>query len=125
MSGPVWRVLAADDDSTALLLTRAALKADDFLVTVVDDGEVALAEFRRNEFDIVLLDVEMPGLDGFEIGAAIREMRGPDFPIVLVTGRDDLAFVSHAQALAADYVAKPVDWQSLPGLLRRLLMSGR
>ncbi len=125
MSERVWRVLAADDDVSALLLTRAALVADDFIVTVVEDGEAALAEFRRNEFDIALLDVEMPGLDGFAICAAIRQMRGPDFPIVLVTGRDDLAFVAHAQSLAVDYVAKPVNWPSLPGLLRRLLTGGR
>lgn len=121
MSRTPWRVLVADDDPTAALLTRAALGGGDFALTLVDNGSAALAEFRRSPFDIALLDVEMPGLDGFAVCAAIRRSHGAGFPVVLVTGRGDQAFIERAHQLSADYLAKPVDWPSLPGLLRTLL----
>jgi DNA-binding response OmpR family regulator len=125
MNQPLWRVLVADDDPTVALLSRAALAGGDFVATVVDNGNDALAEFRRQPFDIVLLDVEMPGLDGFEVGAAIRASHGTGFPVVLVTGRSDPAFIAQALALAADYIAKPVNWPSLAGLLRAMLGAAR
>jgi two-component system response regulator MtrA len=121
MSRQPWRVLVADDDPTAALLTQAALAGSDFALTLADNGSDALAEFRRGSFDIALLDVEMPGLDGFEVGAAIRQSHGAAFPIVLVTGRSDPAFIERAHQLSADYIAKPVNWQALAGLLRTLL----
>lgn len=121
MSQGAWRVLVADDDPTVALLSQAALAGGDFVPTIVDNGRDALAEFRRQPFDIVLLDVEMPGLDGFEVGAAIRASHGAGFPVVLVTGRNDPAFIAQAQALSADYIAKPVNWPSLAGLLRTML----
>jgi DNA-binding response OmpR family regulator len=121
MSRAPWHVLVADDDPTVALLSRAALAGGDFVPTIVDNGADALVEFRQQAFDIALLDVEMPGLDGFEVCAAIRESHGAGFPVVLVTGRSDPAFIARAQTLAADYIAKPVNWQSLAGLLRSLL----
>lgn len=121
MNRGAWRVLVADDDPTVGLLSRAALAGGDFAPTIVDNGNDALAEFRRQPFDIVLLDVEMPGLDGFEVAAAIRASHGAGFPVVLVTGRSDPAFIAQAQALSADYIAKPVNWPSLAGLLRAML----
>jgi CheY-like chemotaxis protein len=118
--GP-WQVLVADDDPTVALLSRAALAGGNFVPTIVDNGSDALAEFGRQAFDIVLLDVEMPGLDGFEVAAAIRASHGAAFPVVLVTGRSDPAFLAQAQALSADYIAKPVNWQSLESFLRSML----
>jgi len=121
MSRAPWRVLVADDDPTAGLLMRAALAADDFQPTIVERGDLALAAFGEAPFDIVLLDVEMPGLDGFEVGAAIRRSHGAGFPVVLVSGRGDPDFVERAQALSAAVIAKPVNWSSLAGQLRALL----
>lgn len=121
MSRAPWRVLVADDDPTAALLMRAALAADDFLPSVVERGDLALAAFASAPFDIVLLDVEMPGLDGFEVCAAIRRSHGAGFPVVLVSGRGDPAFFEQAQALSAAVIAKPVNWSSLAEQLRTLL----
>lgn len=123
MSRPPWRILIADDDPTAALLFRAALSGDDFVLDMVDNGDDALALFRQTAFDAVLLDVEMPGLDGLEVCAAIRQAHGPVFPVFLVTGRGDEAFLARARALSAGYVAKPVDWASLPAMLRVALGS--
>ena len=116
-----WRVLAADDNPTAGLLMRAALGGGDFVLTLVDNGSDALAEFRRSPFDIALLDVEMPGLDGFEVGAAIRQTHGAGFPVVLVTGRSDPEFLARAGQLSASHLAKPVNWATLAEQLRTVL----
>jgi len=124
MSAMPWRVLVADDDPTAGLLMQAALGGGDFALTLVDNGSDALAEFQHASFDIALLDVEMPGLDGFEVCSAIRRTHGAGFPIVLVTGRRDAAFVEQASLLSASHLAKPVDWKSLAGFLRTLLSAG-
>ncbi len=86
-------------------------------------GDLAWAAFRAAPFDIALLDVEMPGLDGFEVCAVIRRSHGAGFPVVLVSGRDDPAFVERARALSAAVIAKPVNWSSLAGQLRGLLMA--
>ena len=125
MSRAPWRILVADDDPTAALLFRAALSGDDFQLEVAADGEDALAAFRRQPFDMALLDVEMPGLDGTAVCAAIRQTHGADFPVILVTGRNDPEFIGRAQALAAGYISKPVDWSSLPAMLRNLLEATR
>lgn len=121
MSRPPWRILVADDDPTAALLFRAALAGDDFFIALTADGDDALAIFRRQAFDAALLDVEMPGLDGLEVCAAIRQSHGPAFPVFLITGRGDDAFLHRVRALAACYVAKPLDWAALPGMLREAL----
>lgn len=105
MSRAPWRVMAADD----------------FQTSIIERGDLALEAFGHAPFDIVLLDVEMPGLDGFEVGTAIRRSHGAGFPVVLVSGRCDPEFVERAQALSAALIAKPVNWSSLAGQLRALL----
>jgi CheY-like chemotaxis protein len=125
MSAMPWRVLAADDDPTAGLLMQAALGGGDFVLTLVDNGNDALAELQRSSFDIALLDVEMPGRDGFEVCSAIRQTHGAGFPVVLVTGRSDPEFLERAGRLAAAHIAKPIDWTSLAGQLRSLLAADK
>jgi CheY-like chemotaxis protein len=118
-----WRVLFADDDPTAHLLVRAALGGPDFVLTLVDNGTEALAAFTASPFDIVLLDVEMPGLSGLEVCSAIRGTYGAGLPVALVTGRNDAVFLEQARQLSAVHLAKPVNWASLGGLLRSLLVT--
>lgn len=123
MSKQPWRILVADDDPTAALLFRAALSGDDFVLEVADNGTDALAIFRRQDFDLALLDVEMPGLDGTEVCAAIRQTHGAGFPVLLVTGRNDAEFLDRALTLSAGYIGKPIDWSSLQRTVRGLLES--
>lgn len=125
MSATPWRILAADDDPTAGLLMQAVLGGGDFVLTLVDNGNDALARFQASAFDIVLLDVEMPGRDGFEVCSAIRQTHGAGFPVVLVTGRSDPTFLEKARQLSASHLAKPIDWTSLAGQLRSLLAAKR
>ena len=114
MSNRPWRILVADDDPTAALLFPAALAGGEFELTLVDNGLDALAAFRRQAFDMALLDVEMPGLDGMAVC-------GDAFPVLLVTGRHDAEFLARAQSLAAGHLGKPVAWAALAGMLRSRL----
>ena len=115
------RILVADDDPTVALLMQVALPAPDFATTVVASGDAALEIFGQQPFDLVLLDVEMPGRDGFEVCREIRRRSGRSVPVLLVTGRNDPEFHARADELAADPIAKPVDWGSLAGLVQRLI----
>lgn len=119
------RLLVADDDPTVGLLMHAALAGDGFAVTVVDNGRAALECSVREHFDLVLLDVEMPELDGFEVAANIRRGAWPATPIVLVSSHGDAAFLARVAALSASYLAKPVAWPTLRQTLRNLLQGNR
>lgn len=121
MSGEICRVLVADDDPTVGLLMHAALAGQGFVVHVVDNGAAALLEFTQGSFDLVLLDVEMPEMDGFEVCSAMRRHAGKSVPIVLVTGHSDPQFLARAAAAGAAYIGKPVDWPGLGARLRELL----
>lgn len=106
------RILVGDDDGTASLLAQAALEQAGFEAICVPDGAQALARFEAGGIDLVVLDVEMPVLDGFAACAAIRESAaGLHTPILMLTGRDDVASIEQAfEAGANDFVIKPVTW---------------
>ena len=105
------RILVADDEQTALVLMRAALEKSGFEVSTVADGEQALQQFRANPSDMIMLDVEMPHLNGFQVLAALRKEVGDDLPIILVTGMDDMHSVEKAYEYGAtDFIAKPINW---------------
>ena len=115
------RILFADDDPTMALLIQMALGNAGYAVTAVDNGRAALDAFLREPFDVVLLDVEMPEMDGFEVCAEIRRQACGTLPVILVTSHDDPAFCRRAAALKAHHVRKPVDWRSLLAMLEGLV----
>lgn len=121
MTAPLYKVLVADDDPTVALLMPIALASDAFAVTVVNNGGEALAEFMRTRYDIVVLDVEMPELDGFEVCSAIRQSRRSEVPVVLVSGHNNPSVLARAADLQATYLTKPLDWQSIATRLREIL----
>src|SRR5687768_17267358 len=88
------RILVADDETTSRSLARAVLEDAGCVVVEAADGLEALAAYDRESPDLVLLDVEMPGLDGLAVCRELR--RRPDaryLPIVMATGLDDLASI--------------------------------
>lgn len=116
------RVLVADDDPTVGLLMQAALESQGYAVTVVEDGAAALASFRAAPADVVLLDVEMPGLTGYQVCEEIRNGWGSEIPVVLVTGHDDVASIERAyQSGATDFMSKPINWTLIGHRLRYIL----
>ena len=107
----MMKILVVDDDPTARLLMRAALVRSGFDVAVADGGQVALQQFAQHHFDMVLLDVEMPDMNGLELCSALRAKGGEILPIVMVTGLDDVKSVEAAFAAGAtDFISKPINW---------------
>jgi diguanylate cyclase (GGDEF)-like protein len=120
MSRP--RILIVDDEATACLLMRAALEQAGYEVTTAEDGTTALRLFQAAPCDLVMLDVAMPGLDGYQTCARLRAEAGEELPIVMVTGMDDLESVERAfQAGATDFIPKPIHWPLIGHRVRYLL----
>jgi predicted signal transduction protein with EAL and GGDEF domain/FixJ family two-component response regulator len=104
-------ILVVDDDADARMVMRAALRKAGFAVRTADGGEDALRQFRDQACDLVMLDVDMPGISGHAVCAILRAEAGPLLPIVMVTGMDDVASVETAyQQGATDFIVKPVNW---------------
>ena len=123
MSDDKELVLIADDDPTIRKVMRAALERDGFRVVVVGDGIGAVRAFVEQPPALVLLDVEMPAMDGFTACAKIRELpAGKSVPIVMVTGREDIEAVNEAyKAGATDFIAKPINWPIFGHRVRYIL----
>jgi two-component system, OmpR family, KDP operon response regulator KdpE len=113
------RVLVVDDEPQIRRVMRTTLSANGYEVSDVRSGEEALQRLQSEDFDLVLLDYNMPGLGGLETCRAIREGRGASIPaIIMLTVRS--AETDKVQALDAgadDYVTKPF---STPELLARI-----
>lgn len=105
------RVLVADDDPVTRLLVGEALEREGFAVEEAENGEAALVLFAGRPFDLILLDVLMPGLDGFTTCGRLRQMpAGIHVPIVMITGLDDESSIQHAYgAGATDFITKPIN----------------
>jgi diguanylate cyclase (GGDEF)-like protein/PAS domain S-box-containing protein len=116
-----FTILVVDDDANARLVMRAALRKAGYDVVLAESGEDALARYRQAPTDLVMLDVEMPGLDGHQVCAALRAEAGPLLPIVMVTGMDDLPSVELAyEHGATDFISKPVNWALIGHRVRYL-----
>jgi two-component system OmpR family response regulator len=103
------RVLVADDEPAMRLLCRVNLPLAGFEVVEAADGETALALLRGERFDLALLDVMMPGVNGFGVAERLRD-DGVQLPIVFLSARADGEDIRRGLAAGAvDYVTKPFD----------------
>ena len=120
------QILVVDDDATTRILLRAALRQAGFAVTLAVDGEDALRQFSAQARDLVMLDVEMPGLSGNEVCARMRAQTGELLPIVMVTGSDDVASIEKAyDSGATDFIAKPINPALVGHRVKYLLRSAQ
>jgi predicted signal transduction protein with EAL and GGDEF domain/FixJ family two-component response regulator len=108
-------VLVADDDPVMRLLMLEMLEGVNLDAIEAEDGMQAVRLARDCSPDLILMDVEMPRMDGFAACRAIRDLEnGATVPIVMVTGGDDLEAVTNAyEAGATDFVSKPINWPIL------------
>lgn len=106
---PVPRILVVDDDRTTLRMLRLQLEASGHQVETARDGAAGLARLARSRFDLVLLDVWMPGMDGLEVLARLRG--APSRPRVIVMTADDApqTLLRAVRENAFGYVTKPVE----------------
>ncbi len=121
------RVLVVDDDETVRLLARMTLEAAGYAVSESPDGTTMLATFLDVCPDLVLLDVLLPGKDGFTLCREIRALpQGADVPIVMMTGLDDVESISKAfGAGATDFIVKPINWQILAYRVQYIFRANR
>lgn len=116
-------VLICDDDPTYLIVMRDTLESEHFTVIEAADGESAIAQFLAYQPDIILLDVQMPGMSGLEVAAQIRRYpAGEDVPILMVTGADDYDSIQQAYEVGAtDFLPKPIKWPIVGHRVRYML----
>jgi two-component system response regulator MtrA len=111
------RILLVEDDPSIREVTAIGLRGAGFTVDTAADGQAGLDRFRGNPFDLILLDVMLPRLDGLEVCRAIR--RTSTVPIVMLTARaDTIDVVVGLEAGADDYVKKPFEVPELVALRR-------
>lgn len=112
---PTQTILVIDDDPGTLLLAEEVFSHQGLNVYTASCGEDALAQVLTIKPDIILLDIMMPGIDGFETCRQIKMIRGfENTPIIMLTGRDDVAAVDRAfEAGAWDFTSKPINWPIL------------
>jgi DNA-binding response OmpR family regulator len=114
------RILVADDDPSIANLIQITLKDPRYELVAVKNGLEALKAFESTSFDVVILDVMMPYVDGFEACQRIRERS--DVPIVILTSRDGTDDIVHGFELGADdYITKPFKTAELMARVESIL----
>jgi DNA-binding response OmpR family regulator len=121
MTVTVPTVLVVDDDPDVLLMLRVQLEVDGFRVVTAEQGHRALQLVQRRLPHAAILDLMMPGMDGFTVARRLRQQQA-DLPIIMLTAIDEEERkVEGLQHFADDYVTKPFSYRELLARLRNLL----
>jgi len=119
------RILIVEDDRSLAEGIASALQADGHAVDILARGELALAAVEREAFDLVILDIGLPGIDGYEV---VRRLRGGGFsmPVLMLTARDALEDRVYGLEIGADdYMVKPFAVLELSARVRALVRRGQ
>src|ERR1700722_622774 len=111
MGDTLGSLLVVDDDEFNRAIIRPRLERRGYRVDTANDGEAALAQIKQRPYDLILLDIVMPGLDGMQVLKELRQFRSrSQLPVIMVTSRDNPQDVVDALREGAnDYVTKPID----------------
>ena len=114
-SSPSKRILVVDDTADNLFLIQMVLQTEEYEVEVADSGLAALAKIEAEPFDLVLLDVMMPGMNGIEVAQRIRQNRYlSSMSIIMLTGSSLLSEDNEFDNLETDgFICKPVEFKML------------
>src|SRR5262245_8304345 len=122
--GNLMRVLVVEDDDTMSALLERALREEGDAVVVERNGIAAAEIARQHAFDVIILDVMLPGLDGFGVVHRLRQ-RGCQTPVLMLTARDTNRDVIYGlNAGADDYLTKPFDLDVLIARVRAVARRG-
>jgi len=121
----MFHILVVDDDKNTRLLMRAILEAEHYTVSLASNGLEALAMLEAQHIDLVLLDVMMPRMDGYEFTRELRAARN-DLPILMVSAKQMPADIKQGFIAGTDdFMVKPVDEEELLLRIRALLRRAR
>ncbi|RCJ25724.1 hybrid sensor histidine kinase/response regulator [Nostoc sp. ATCC 43529] len=116
------KILVVDDIFDNLLILEAVLQDKDYELSLVEDSKIALNMVEQSPPDLILLDVMMPGIDGYEFTRRIRQNQAlPFIPILLITAHYESSVVQGLDAGADDFIRKPFDPDELHARVRSLL----
>lgn len=117
----MMRILIAEDDVTSLEFLAGGLRENDYDVVATHDGREALSVLARESFDLIILDVMMPHIDGWEVLSRLRQ-HSINTPVLFLTARDAIQDrVKGLELGADDYLVKPFSWAELLARVRTLL----
>jgi DNA-binding response OmpR family regulator len=117
----VPKVLIVDDEPDVLLMFRIGLEAAGFETGLAAEGQEALRRLQQERFDIVLLDVMMPVLDGWAVLEKLRDEAGAP-PVLVISARHGVQYQERALELGAvGYITKPVDLEGLAAKIATIL----
>ncbi|MCD8488400.1 MAG: hybrid sensor histidine kinase/response regulator [Desertifilum sp.] len=116
------RILVVDDSPDNCFLIQSILEEEGYEITIAESGKAALAEVEASPPDLVLLDIMMPDMDGYEVTQRLRDNKSlPFMPILLITAHDQPSVVKGLDLGADDFIRKPVEFDELLARVRSLL----
>jgi len=120
---PPARILIVDDEVDNRELLQIVLKWEGFVTRTADDGEEALRSAEADPPDLILVDLMMPGIDGCQLTAALKQdPKTRDIPVIMLSAMTDCATRKHALSTGADaYITKPIDRSELCEQVRSVL----
>ena len=122
-SAQVPHILVVDDEDALRTVLSSELQSEGYSVVSASDGDEAISVLQQKSFDLVLLDIKMPRVDGFEVLRFLKE-RYPKTKVIMLTGFADLKNAIESKKLGAeDFVSKPYDLVDLLTTIERVLSS--
>jgi CheY-like chemotaxis protein len=113
-ASPTFRILVVDDISDNLFLLQTVLEAEGYDVDTADNGRAALAKIEAAPPDLILMDVMMPDMNGYEVTQQIRQNQSiPFIPILLVTAHEEANDIQGLALGANDFIRKPIEFDKL------------
>ena len=115
------RILVIDDERSIRNTLKDILEFEKYRVELAEDGFIALELLKTNDFDVILCDIKMPGMDGIEVLQKIEEIK-PDIPVIMISGHGNIdTAVESIKKGAFDYIEKPLDLNRLLITLRNAM----
>ncbi|CUT04960.1 Response regulator receiver domain-containing protein [Candidatus Kryptobacter tengchongensis] len=115
------RVLVVDDEEALRYLLSSELAAEGYEVETAGDGDEAIEAIKQKDYDVVLLDIKMPRVDGFEVLRFIKQNK-PEIKVIMLTAYADVKNAIEALKLgASDFVSKPYDLEDILTSINRAL----
>ena len=119
-------VLVADDDPLVREIAASSLWSANYTVDLAEDGRDAIRKIREKHYDLAVIDLGMPGMNGFDVIKKIRAWdNSRNLPVIVITGSDDFKSIELAyQAGATSFLVKPINWTLFSHHVKYVMKAG-